>query len=115
MGDQELNEDQCQDEGQNVGPDGEEVDGSKAGDPPATVVLVIGMAGSGKTTLMQRLNSHLHMNDTPAFAINLDPAVLQVCVCFVRSPMREVLVPSASVKLRTRHNTVIKHPPTFAE
>lgn len=43
-----------------------------------TVVLVIGMAGSGKTTLLQRINSHLHMSDTPGFILNLDPAVLQV-------------------------------------
>eukprot|EP01116_Phalansterium_solitarium_P016596 TRINITY_DN387_c1_g1_i1.p1 TRINITY_DN387_c1_g1~~TRINITY_DN387_c1_g1_i1.p1 ORF type:complete len:358 (-),score=137.53 TRINITY_DN387_c1_g1_i1:251-1324(-) len=40
------------------------------------VCLVIGMAGSGKTTLMQRLNAHLHTNKTPAYVINLDPAVL---------------------------------------
>eukprot|EP00951_Prasinocladus_malaysianus_P038816 scaffold429211_cov39-Prasinocladus_malaysianus.AAC.1 len=44
-----------------------------------TVVLVIGMAGSGKTTLLQRINSHLHLSDTPGFIINLDPAVLQAC------------------------------------
>jgi adenylylsulfate kinase-like enzyme len=25
-----------------------------------TVIIVLGMAGTGKTTLMQRLNSHLH-------------------------------------------------------
>ncbi|DBA92666.1 hypothetical protein WJX77_006128 [Trebouxia sp. C0004] len=43
-----------------------------------TVVLVIGMAGSGKTTLMQRLNSHLHTTSTPGYIINLDPAVTQV-------------------------------------
>lgn len=33
------------------------------------------MAGSGKTTLMQRINSHLHMQQTPGYIINLDPAV----------------------------------------
>ncbi len=33
------------------------------------------MAGSGKTTLMQRINSHLHMHKTPGYIINLDPAV----------------------------------------
>ena len=36
------------------------------------------MAGSGKTTLMQRLNSHLHTTSTPGYIINLDPAVTQV-------------------------------------
>lgn len=38
------------------------------------VVLVIGMAGSGKTTLMQRLNSELHRLKKPGYIINLDPA-----------------------------------------
>ncbi|WVQ83917.1 hypothetical protein IAT38_006061 [Cryptococcus sp. DSM 104549] len=39
------------------------------------VILCIGMAGSGKTTLMQRLNSHLHSKSTPPYILNLDPAV----------------------------------------
>lgn len=39
------------------------------------VVLVIGMAGSGKTTLMQRLNSYLHAHNSPPYIVNLDPAV----------------------------------------
>ncbi|KAK9457475.1 hypothetical protein V1511DRAFT_493727 [Dipodascopsis uninucleata] len=42
------------------------------------VVMCIGMAGSGKTTFMQRLNSHLRANDLPPYVINLDPAVLNV-------------------------------------
>ncbi|CCF58180.1 hypothetical protein KAFR_0E00260 [Kazachstania africana CBS 2517] len=45
-----------------------------------STVICIGMAGSGKTTFMQRLNSHLraspdHKNP---YVINLDPAVLKV-------------------------------------
>lgn len=44
---------------------------------PATIIC-IGMAGSGKTTFMQRLNSHLHSKNTPPYVINLDPAVLKV-------------------------------------
>lgn len=44
---------------------------------PSTVIC-IGMAGSGKTTFMQRLNSHLHAKQTPPYVINLDPAVLKV-------------------------------------
>ncbi|ODV83794.1 hypothetical protein CANARDRAFT_202517 [[Candida] arabinofermentans NRRL YB-2248] len=44
---------------------------------PATVIC-IGMAGSGKTTFMQRLNSHLHTKKQPPYVINLDPAVLKV-------------------------------------
>lgn len=33
------------------------------------------MAGSGKTTFMQRLNAHLHERRTPGYILNLDPAV----------------------------------------
>eukprot|EP00878_Enallax_costatus_P024564 GHUV01026219.1.p1 GENE.GHUV01026219.1~~GHUV01026219.1.p1 ORF type:complete len:275 (+),score=38.74 GHUV01026219.1:298-1122(+) len=39
------------------------------------VVLVIGMAGSGKTTLIQRINSHMHQKNMAGYIINLDPAV----------------------------------------
>lgn len=34
-----------------------------------------GMAGSGKTTFMQRLNAHLHERRLPGYLVNLDPAV----------------------------------------
>lgn len=44
---------------------------------PATVIC-IGMAGSGKTTFMQRLNSHIHSKKKVPYVINLDPAVLKV-------------------------------------
>ncbi|KAF8247888.1 hypothetical protein K440DRAFT_289253 [Wilcoxina mikolae CBS 423.85] len=44
---------------------------------PATIVC-IGMAGSGKTTFMQRLNAHLHAAQEPPYIINLDPAVKNV-------------------------------------
>lgn len=44
---------------------------------PATI-LCIGMAGSGKTTFMQRLNAHLHSKKQPPYVINLDPAVLKI-------------------------------------
>jgi hypothetical protein len=37
-----------------------------------------GMAGSGKTTFLQRINSYLHTKNIPAYIINLDPAVTQV-------------------------------------
>lgn len=37
----------------------------------AMCAIVIGMAGSGKTTLMQRMNSHLHMKNRPAYLLNL--------------------------------------------
>lgn len=44
---------------------------------PATIIC-IGMAGSGKSTFMQRLNSHLHTQRKVPYVINLDPAVLKV-------------------------------------
>ncbi|KAI9014731.1 hypothetical protein BC832DRAFT_527897 [Gaertneriomyces semiglobifer] len=43
-----------------------------------TTIICIGMAGSGKTTFMQRLNSHLHTVKKPGYVINLDPAVSQL-------------------------------------
>ena len=64
---------------------------STAGPPPATTtsasasasaeatppvcILVLGMAGSGKTTFIQRINAHLHSERTPPYVVNLDPAV----------------------------------------
>ncbi|CCE65991.1 hypothetical protein TPHA_0O00190 [Tetrapisispora phaffii CBS 4417] len=41
-------------------------------------VICIGMAGSGKTTFMQRLNSHLRAGKKTPYVINLDPAVLKI-------------------------------------
>ena len=38
-------------------------------------LLIIGMAGSGKTSLMQRISAHLHAKKTPPYVVNLDPAV----------------------------------------
>ncbi|KAG6035482.1 hypothetical protein E4U41_006075 [Claviceps citrina] len=48
-----------------------------AASPPVAIVCV-GMAGSGKTTFMQRINAHLHSKRQPPYVINLDPAVLTV-------------------------------------
>lgn len=45
---------------------------------PVPTIICIGMAGSGKTTFMQRLNSHLHAKKQTPYVINLDPAVLKV-------------------------------------
>lgn len=41
------------------------------------VIITIGMAGSGKTTFVQRINSHLHAltPPKPPYVLNLDPAV----------------------------------------
>ncbi|KAI1190474.1 hypothetical protein F5B17DRAFT_386828 [Nemania serpens] len=41
-------------------------------------IVCVGMAGSGKTTFMQRINAHLHSQKEPPYVINLDPAVLNV-------------------------------------
>jgi len=41
-------------------------------------VVCVGMAGSGKTTFMQRINSHLHSKRSPPYVMNLDPAVRNV-------------------------------------
>ncbi|RAH47459.1 putative ATP binding protein [Aspergillus aculeatinus CBS 121060] len=38
-------------------------------------VVCVGMAGSGKTTFMQRINSYLHSKKTIPYVLNLDPAV----------------------------------------
>ncbi|KAK0387032.1 hypothetical protein NLU13_5346 [Sarocladium strictum] len=43
--------------------------------PPPAIVCV-GMAGSGKTTFMRRINAYLHAKQNPPYVINLDPAVL---------------------------------------
>ena len=40
-----------------------------------TVILVVGMAGSGKTSLMQRLNAQTRQDGKTPYVINLDPAV----------------------------------------
>lgn len=41
-------------------------------------LIVLGMAGSGKTTFVQRLVSHLYGQTNRPYAINLDPACLEV-------------------------------------
>ncbi|KAF9501143.1 XPA-binding protein 1 [Pleurotus eryngii] len=44
------------------------------------VIITIGMAGAGKSTFVQRINSFLHAKDPdrPPYILNLDPAVTQV-------------------------------------
>ncbi|KAK0393716.1 hypothetical protein QR680_000364 [Steinernema hermaphroditum] len=44
--------------------------------PPC--ILVLGMAGSGKSAFVQRLTSHLHMQKKAPYVINLDPAVHKI-------------------------------------
>ncbi|KAK3096313.1 hypothetical protein LTR53_019431, partial [Teratosphaeriaceae sp. CCFEE 6253] len=53
---------------------------------PPIAVVVVGMAGSGKTTFMQRIRAHLHTTyssfpsstTAPPYVLNLDPAVRSV-------------------------------------
>ncbi|KAK5717872.1 hypothetical protein LTR15_008714 [Elasticomyces elasticus] len=53
---------------------------------PPVAIICVGMAGSGKTTFMQRINAHLHQNlqsttpstTAPPYVLNLDPAVRSV-------------------------------------
>lgn len=39
-------------------------------------VICVGMAGAGKTSLLQRLNAETHTRSQPVYLVNLDPAVL---------------------------------------
>jgi len=50
---------------------------TRASQKSPVACIVIGMAGSGKTTLMQRLNSHLHEVQAQYYLVNLDPAVIE--------------------------------------
>ncbi|KAJ7991127.1 hypothetical protein DPEC_G00294030 [Dallia pectoralis] len=70
------------------GKNSESEDGGKSGDSTTTsssppqkkpvCLIVLGMAGSGKTTFVQRLTGHLHTKNSPPYVINLDPAVHEV-------------------------------------
>ena len=41
-------------------------------------LIVLGMAGSGKTSLVKRIQTYLHYKQTPPYTINLDPACVEV-------------------------------------
>lgn len=43
-----------------------------------TSIILLGMAGSGKSTVLQRLNSYLHSKNEPPYVMNLDPAVREL-------------------------------------
>lgn len=49
-------------------------DMSLKGDSKPICLIVLGMAGSGKTTFVQRIVHHLHAKQSPPYVINLDPA-----------------------------------------
>jgi hypothetical protein len=42
------------------------------------VIITLGMAGSGKTCFMQRINAWLHAKKKCPYVINLDPAVFEL-------------------------------------
>ncbi|KAL7862553.1 hypothetical protein SRHO_G00139940 [Serrasalmus rhombeus] len=54
--------------------------GLRDGEPEEKPVclIVLGMAGSGKTTFVQQLTAFLHTKKSPPYVINLDPAVHEV-------------------------------------
>jgi GTPase SAR1 family protein len=43
-----------------------------------TCIIVLGMAGSGKTTFVQRLTKELYGRQCPPYVVNLDPACREV-------------------------------------
>lgn len=57
-----------------------DIEGSSSGSPnfkrKPVIIIVVGMAGSGKTTLMHRLVTHTHLSNIRGYAMNLDPAVM---------------------------------------
>lgn len=51
---------------------------SSSSAPEPVCIVVLGMAGSGKTTFVQQLTSNLYKQPQPPYVINLDPACLEV-------------------------------------
>ena len=41
-------------------------------------IIILGMAGSGKTSLVKRIQTYLHSKQTPPYVVNLDPACAEV-------------------------------------
>ncbi|MEQ2227418.1 hypothetical protein ILYODFUR_037541, partial [Ilyodon furcidens] len=64
---------------ENPGSSAPGAEGGSAAVPDSPVCLIVlGMAGSGKTTFVQRLTAHLHSQNSAPYVINLDPAVHEV-------------------------------------
>ncbi|KAK5599148.1 hypothetical protein CRENBAI_025280 [Crenichthys baileyi] len=64
---------------ENLGSSAPGAEGGSAAVPDSPVCLIVlGMAGSGKTTFVQRLTAHLHSQNSAPYVINLDPAVHEV-------------------------------------
>ncbi|XP_061591873.1 GPN-loop GTPase 1 [Cololabis saira] len=63
---------------ENPGPGADGGAGAAPAQDQPVCLIVLGMAGSGKTTFVQRLTAHLHSAKAPPYVINLDPAVHEV-------------------------------------
>ena len=61
-------------------PDKAEKDNPKEVNPTKkpVVIITLGMAGSGKTCFMQRINAWLHAKNKCPYVMNLDPAVFEL-------------------------------------
>ena len=83
--------------------------GEAAGGKQATALLVLGMAGSGKTSFVQRLNAHLHMAKKPCYIINLDPAVSAHTHAHVPAQHLTAMCHSARLGLAMRRQSTAIH------
>ncbi|KAG5265373.1 hypothetical protein AALO_G00241680 [Alosa alosa] len=63
--------------GASAAPEGNINSGGDGSQKPVCLI-VLGMAGSGKTTFVQRVTAYLHARKCPPYVINLDPAVHEV-------------------------------------
>ena len=60
-----------------AGPSGQNVKDSASSAGPICLI-VLGMAGSGKTTFVKKLTEKLYSTSAPPYVVNLDPACLEV-------------------------------------
>lgn len=55
-----------------------ETPSSSESEPTPVCLIVLGMAGSGKTTFVKKLTETLYSSATPPYVVNLDPACFEV-------------------------------------
>ncbi|KAF4102000.1 GPN-loop GTPase 1 [Onychostoma macrolepis] len=70
--------DKCKEDGDNNPTPSQSSSDEQNTESKPVCLIVLGMAGSGKTTFVQRLTAYLHSKKTPPYVINLDPAVHEV-------------------------------------
>lgn len=70
--------DKCKQDGDNNPTPSQSSSNEQNTEPKPVCLIVLGMAGSGKTTFVQRLTAYLHSKKSPPYVINLDPAVHEV-------------------------------------